>query len=107
MGRDCALAAAFGLWDLGYIFRKLQARLEPMIEEPELRAAGIPIPDGAGLRKSYTLKAPTANESSIGVLRWAQVRLFTYVFLYMSFFPALPASVALEVGRQTALRVSS
>lgn len=37
-------------------------------QEPQIRAAGIPLVDGAGSKKSYTLKGPTSEASSIGIL---------------------------------------
>ena len=41
------------------------------LQEAALREAGVPLPDGAGTRKSFTIKAPegTAGEpSTLGIL---------------------------------------
>lgn len=37
-------------------------------KEKELRDAGIAIPDGAGLKKSYTLKGSSPDASTLGIL---------------------------------------
>lgn len=67
------------LFDTHWPFHHWQQRCT---KEKELKDAGIAIPDGAGLKKSYTLKGPSSNASTLGIL--CKPQLLDHIFLFYS-----------------------
>lgn len=54
-----------------------------LAEEDSLKKAGIPIPDSAKMKKSFTIKAPTDTASSLGILLGAQAETWVWVYVFV------------------------